>query len=280
MAKTIYGINGKAKELAQLIQKVGYRHSAWQVFEDFVEMASLSISNSVDILHRDEREKKYMDIVKRYSKDEINEFPRMYALLALEMETGVSDVLGELFHALELHNQYKGQFFTPFNVCTMMGKMTLGEHDKAIETKGYIGVCEPACGSGAMVLGFASAMKDNGYNYQQQMVVTATDIDLKCVHMCYLQLSLYHIPAVVIHGDSLAMNEWSRWYTPAYMLGGWMWRQSSGADDEAMEQENKPITADNKATQPNTAEIETPHENQEPDEEPLAVHENGQLSLF
>lgn len=25
---------------------------------------------------------------------------------------------------------------------------------------------------------------------------------------------LYEIPAVVIHGDTLAMKEWSRWYTP------------------------------------------------------------------
>ena len=29
-------------------------------------------------------------------------------------------------------------------------------------------------------------------------------------------ISIYGIPAVVIHGDSITVEEWSRWYTPAY----------------------------------------------------------------
>lgn len=51
----------------------------------------------------------------------------------------------------------------------------------------------------------------------------ATDIDLKCVYMCYLQLSLYGIPAVVIHGNTLTLEEWSRWFTPVYIAHGWVW---------------------------------------------------------
>lgn len=39
--------------------------------------------------------------------------------------------------------------------------------------------------------------------------------------MSYLQLSLLHIPAVVIHGNSLSLQVWSRWHTPAHVLGGW-----------------------------------------------------------
>lgn len=64
------------------------------------------------------------------------------------------------------------------------------------------------------------------------MVVTATDVDIKCVWMTYLQLSLYGIPAVVIHGNSLSMQEHSRWYTPVYILDGWVWRQTCGNDDK------------------------------------------------
>jgi len=108
----------------------------------------------------------------------------------------------------------------------MMGKMTLGDSDKDIQEQGYISALEPACGSGAMVLGFAQAMKDCGYNHSQQMLATCIDIDIdiKCVYMCYLQLSLYGIPAVVIHGNTLTVEEWSHWYTPAYIFGGWSWR--------------------------------------------------------
>ena len=31
--------------------------------------------------------------------------------------------------------------------------------------------------------------------------------------MCYIQLSLLGIPAVVIHGNPLTMQEWAHWYT-------------------------------------------------------------------
>ncbi len=32
--------------------------------------------------------------------------------------------------------------------------------------------------------------------------------------MTYIQLSLYGIPAVVIHGNTLTQEAWSEWFTP------------------------------------------------------------------
>jgi len=51
---------------------------------------------------------------------------------------------------------------------------------------------------------------------------------LKCAHMTYLQLALYGVPAVVIHGNTLTCEEFSRWYTPVYLMNGWIWRFSCG----------------------------------------------------
>ena len=45
--------------------------------------------------------------------------------------------------------------------------------------------------------------------------------------MAYLQLSLYGIPAVIIHGNTLTDEEWSRWYTPVYMVNGWAMRENT-----------------------------------------------------
>lgn len=42
--------------------------------------------------------------------------------------------------------------------------------------------------------------------------------------MTYIQLALYGVPAVVIRGDVLTLQEYDRWYTPAYLLGKWVWR--------------------------------------------------------
>lgn len=39
--------------------------------------------------------------------------------------------------------------------------------------------------------------------------------------MAYVQLSLLHIPAVVYHGNSLTVETWSTWRTPAHVLGFW-----------------------------------------------------------
>jgi len=41
------------------------------------------------------------------------------------------------------------------------------------------------------------------------------------VHMAYIQLSLLHIPALVVHGNSLSAETWSAWMTPAHVLGLW-----------------------------------------------------------
>jgi hypothetical protein len=39
--------------------------------------------------------------------------------------------------------------------------------------------------------------------------------------MAYIQLSLLGVPAVVVVGDTLRLEERARWYTPAHVVGGW-----------------------------------------------------------
>ena len=216
-------MNKYIKEITALINKIAYMHTQGTVFRDFIEMAAISISNSVARNYFNEREKRYLELIRKYDTDRQKLFFEAFGYLveALEYEAQAgtpSDILGLLFMNMGLGD--KGQFFTPQHVCNMMGKMSLSEHDKTIAEKGRISILEPCCGAGAMVLGFAQAMKDSGYDYTQQMTAVAVDTDIRCVHMCYIQLALYGIPAVVIHGDSLSLKEWSHWYTPVYILQG------------------------------------------------------------
>lgn len=216
-----------AKELLKLIESLSYRHDKWQVFADFNEAAAISLSNAVDLAQREAREARYIELIKRYSKDELQKFPQMLASLVEALEAETDDVLGKTFHALELHNKYSGQFFTPYPVCQMMAKMTLGDKaaiETLLERRGFIRAAEPAAGSGAMIIAMAEALQEEGVNYQRHLHVTAVDVDLKCVHMAYLQMSLMHIPAVIVHGNSLSLEEWSHWYTPAHIMGGWTHR--------------------------------------------------------
>jgi hypothetical protein len=224
------------KELAKLITDLGYRHGHWQVFADFVEMGALSISCAVDLGTREKREKRYLEVVKRYKPDEVNKFPQMLASLTMALEEETSDVLGKTFHDLELHNKWSGQFFSPYPLCRMMAKMIVGgraEAEARVAERGYLTASEPACGSGAMVIALAHEIWELGINYQKHLHVTAVDVDPKCVHMSYLQFSLLHISAVVIHGNSLSLEEFGHWYTPAHILDGWTCKLRRQTDSES-----------------------------------------------
>lgn len=213
------------EELLKLFRKF-YNRANWEVFSDFVVMSACSFSNAVDKKHYDEREKQYLNIAGKYTKEEINIFPQMLAYLikafsAFDSENRVKDVLGWLFEKLELHNKCRGQFFTPEHICEFMSKIIFDKGDKTIEERGFITVNEPCCGSGRMVLSFADVMRDKGYSHQKNLFVVAQDIDFNCVCMTYIQLALYGIPAIVIHGNALAYTGDSYWYTPAYFYDLW-----------------------------------------------------------
>jgi hypothetical protein len=210
--------------IVTLVRDLAYRHSTWQVFADFCEMAALSLSNAVDRSQFDAREKRYLEIIKRYDRDEARRFPQMLAALVESLEEEMGDVLGRAYHELELHNKWAGQYFTPYPLCQMMAKMLLGDEAEVrarIAARGFVTVHEPAAGSGAMVIAIADALRSMGVNYQQHLHVTAVDVDAKCVHMAYAQFTLLHIPATVVHGNSLSLEEYGHWYTPAHILGRW-----------------------------------------------------------
>ena len=76
-------------------------------------------------------------------------------------------------------------------------------------------MAEPACGSGAMVIGLVRCMKNRGYdNLGGKIYIEATDIDALCVDMTYTQLSLLGLSVRVIHGNSLTMETFNTWDSP------------------------------------------------------------------
>jgi hypothetical protein len=238
-AVQISSADGAVRELSKLFTSF-HRHGTYQVFTDFLTLAACSLSNAIDRRFYDEREKQYMDTIKRYSKEEADTFPRMLALLvqAFEPLPGVvvyRDVLGELYMALELGNQWAGQFFTPYSVCLLKAQMILGDADSLradIERRGFVRAMEPAVGGGALVIATADAFQRLGVNYQEHLHFSCIDVDIKAVHMAYIQLTLLHIPAVIVHGNALSTEAWAHWYTQAHLLGLWDVRLRRERDDD------------------------------------------------
>ncbi|MFL9876482.1 N-6 DNA methylase [Paraburkholderia megapolitana] len=222
--------------IVKLMREFSHSHNPSTVFSDFVEICALAISNRVDTLQVEPREKRYLEIVAKYKTEEVQRFAAMFAQLQLcyrervEMlgdpgigdvhDSGLGDVLGELFMALELSNDRAGQFFTPHSISMLMAMMTVGD-GASIREQGFVTMQEPACGAGGMVVAAAQAMHHAGLNYPETLHATCVDVDPCCVHMAYVQLSLLGIPAIVVHGNTISLKVWNVWYTPAHVFVGW-----------------------------------------------------------
>lgn len=210
------------KGMIALIEELSRRHDKWQVFSDFLALSAISIRNVFDLKNKEEYEAQFHSIHQRYTTKENETFAKLLGELTLALEDDMSDILGKVFSQLELGNKWKGQFFTPDPVCRVMAKISLSDDiQEKIDKDGFITVGEPAVGGGAMVIAIAKEIKERGINYQKHLHVTAVDVDIRAVHMAYIQLSLFFIPAVIVHGDTLRMEEYSHWYTPAHVMGGW-----------------------------------------------------------
>ena len=190
-------------------------------------MTACSISNSCDKQFFDEREKLYLSIAKKYTKDELEMFAQMFAIVVLALEDNPEqDFLGSLFSALNLHNEWKGQFFTPYHIGQFMAAINLADADKQLQQRDIITVNDCCCGAGCLLIAFANEARKSGIDFQRRVIFVAQDIDHTAALMCYIQLSLLGCQAVVKIGNSLtdpfvAQEPKSEklWFTPMYLYG-------------------------------------------------------------
>lgn len=220
------------KEFLKTFEKLVGRYDRQRIFRDFVHLSSLEISQgihrSLDVPIDPQDEKCYLEITSRYEPDEVRgPIAEMFSRMVAGFEYEGGDWLGTVFGELEIGNTALGQFFTPYEVSLLMAEICL-DHDSMqsiIEQKGFITFNEPACGSGGMILAFAEKFRGFGFNPQTELFVIAQDISEIAAYMCFIQLSFYGIPAVVLQQNSLWPDQffWMR-YTPVYYWMNWPYR--------------------------------------------------------
>lgn len=205
MAKAVRHLREGQAEFQKVFAKLCNTKSSWQAWSDFVEMAAISIANSCEIRCKvkQEREERYMSIIGQYSKGEQALFPELLEILVASLErNSEQDFLGEMFMALELGSHWKGQFFTPYNICKMMAKVNTADAKDKLAAKGWIGVHDPACGAGATLIGVRNALELDSIGGTQVFFV-GQDIDRTAAMMCYIQLSLLGCAGYVVIADTL-----------------------------------------------------------------------------
>lgn len=214
-------------EIIKMYESTLYRVDRSKFLSDLFECGAIAISNSVDWKQAPAREERYKQIMSGYELKErqlLGEiFNKIFTLLSsMTLSYGeFNDWLGVLFMRSETSNSKAGQFFTPYCISKLCAQTTVNkEFVKDKQAKGEIlSISEPACGSGGMVLATLDVLwNECNFNYTQNCFVEASDIDARCVHMCYLQLSLAGVPAIIKQQNTLTRELYSVWYTPAYLF--------------------------------------------------------------
>ena len=204
------------KELVSEIRSLAQSQGLNKVFTTFLEITANSLAAQTDPENAEKREQRYQKMASTMTPELLSSYARMLALLFLtvrEYKDDPCDILGGIYHELNLNNEWNGQYFTPDDICRFMAQIMLHSEELSVKD-GPITINEPTCGSGTMVIGAVWAMQRKKFDYRHNTFFVAQDIDIRCVWMAYIQLSLYGIPAMVIHGNTLTMEEWDRWYTP------------------------------------------------------------------
>ena len=215
------------KDFGDIFVRLAERHGRHEVWSDFITMSACALSNASDTRFQKEREAMYMAAVKRYTKDEADMLAQMlsYVIMALE-ENPEQDFLGEMFSGLNLHNEWRGQFFTPYHVGSFMAAINIESAKEELKQKEYITVNDCCCGAGCLLIAFANEARKAKIDFQNRVVFVAQDLDFTAAMMCYIQLSLLGCKAVVKVGNSLTdpfvpadLEGSNVWYTPMYTCG-------------------------------------------------------------
>jgi hypothetical protein len=130
----------------------------------------------------------------RYTYEQGAELGRLFNLYVTAVEElPFRDILGTTFMRLDINTVRNGEFFTPWPVAEMMARMTFDREEflETVRERGTVSVNDPAVGSGVMLLAFAKTVHDGfGRAGTGRLRLYGTDIDVRCVNMCRIQLRM------------------------------------------------------------------------------------------
>ena len=140
------------KELVSEIRSLAQSQGLNTVFTTFLEITANSLAAQTDPENAEKREQRYQEMASTMTPELLSSYARMLAFLFLtirEYRDDPCDILGGIYHELNLNNEWNGQYFTPDDVCRLMAQITLPS-DELSANDGPITINEPTCGSGTV----------------------------------------------------------------------------------------------------------------------------------
>ena len=183
------------KEVVTIYYEHAYRYGFYKVFEDFIDYCLAQYCPALEYTLPDYIQEK---------PDERHDFTKMLDAVIGEVRkkanlwtgdrsaSGWYDPFGHFFESVasQFGKAYRGQFFTPEPLCTMMAQMTVGD-DKSVGKS----LCEPACGSGRFLL--AVHAQNPGF------YCVSNDIDALCAKMTAVNYCLNGLVGEITCNDGL-----------------------------------------------------------------------------
>lgn len=173
-----------------------------EIFRDFLSIfvCSINTSNVMNTKPNDDNERLYFDIIDRYPKKSLNLFAKIMSLfMDFSNKNPYDDLLGYIFSQYTSKRNKHNQHFTPLSLSKLISGVTMGS-DREIVGKT---VCDPTCGSGALLLGAASLHPRNLY--------FGCDLDIYCCYMSVINLFINNMSGEICHGNSLSVDYYSVW---------------------------------------------------------------------
>ncbi|HBX0861752.1 TPA: N-6 DNA methylase, partial [Klebsiella pneumoniae] len=186
------------------------------VFSDFLSLAASELDMAR--IRAPESIEHCRKICARYEASDIAKMQEMFCMMVCALEAKFHDFLGAIFMVLELGDNFRGQYFTPYPVQSLMARMLMPGVRDTIRREGIATVSDPACGAAGMLIAYAECLLEADINPSMHMFGSCIDIDPVAADMAFIQLSVLGIAAEVVTGNTLTMQIRRVRYTPVYYL--------------------------------------------------------------
>ncbi|EKS7429318.1 N-6 DNA methylase [Enterobacter cancerogenus] len=216
MPRRMLTIDEARRQFVTVFGDIARNLRRWELFSDFIALAASELDMAR--IRTPESIERCREICAKYSESDISNLHALFGLMVCALEAKFHDFLGAIFMELELGDDRNGQYFTPYNVQSLLAKLLRADVDETIRREGFVTVSDPASGAGGMIVAYAEYLLEAGYNPSEQMFGSCIDIDPIAADMAFIQLSLLGIPAEVVTGNTLTMQLNRVRYTPVYYI--------------------------------------------------------------
>lgn len=242
------GVSQNCTDFIETISSIGNgKYDLREVWQAFVMLNAIALSNLVDEKNALERTRLYNEIAKKFTQEEVALLHHLLDITAIELgKKPDQDFLGGVFMSMRLGNKWIGQDFTPYSICKITADISCSNAVSVIERKGIYSIGDPACGACATLIAgvncIAASLKKSHPEllWNDHIIVIGQDIDPIAGLMGYIQLSILGCAGFIKIGDTLSdpisaeEDDFSKyWYMPWYGYHCIDWLKKQADDTQA-----------------------------------------------